>query len=710
MNKTTARHLPDLAKQDEGPEMMAGRLAMPTRRWAAYKALWPTAALLLSELLAIALLAPPHGAELTSAALALACAMLLTGVVPALLHPSVATNLVGCSAVVLTSVVWRGPQFLNPLATFSELGPALAMNDVRLGLLNIVLLAPLTLHLATFFPQRSMLAAWQIAAYYMLVGGTALATFSLPMPGRQGALVALLVIAYAGFGSAGFQFLQAIQRVQPAHPRAAQQARLVLLCLVLAEVPLLLLPWSQTIRWLVPYEVVVGAQIILPVGIAYTITWRDLFGIDAALRRTLDYAAVSFGLLVIYFSLATLLTQISRNLGGTWGVMATVVSVIATAAAFAPLHRVTQRVIDQVFYPERLLFGHAISAARTTLGQVVQRTAVVRLFEGELPQQLGATWARLVLRPAFEQPASTAQPGVWHTLLLVGGQPLGAYWLGPRCSGLKYDADEQEQLQGLVQQAALALAYADTFDTLAQLNQELEERVATRTEHVLAQQRELAAFEERQRLARDLHDSVKQTLFSLGLGLRSARNRMQTDPAMAEALLHQQEQTALQAQTEMGDLLAHLRMPATGSTDLTAMLKQHCAWLLQYHGLHVGLKLPPSLVLPEPLPRELSQVVKEALQNVLRHSGITHAKLTLALDNGTLLLSVADDGCGFDAAVAPHGYGLRGMHERVAALGGKLVVETAPHKGTTVCVQISLKELLPNQSHVLLLSLPTITR
>lgn len=121
MSKTTARDLPDLAKQDEGREVVVRRPATPTRRHAAYKALWPMAALLLGELLAIALLAPPHGAELTSAALALACAVLLVGIVPALLHPSVATNLVGCSAVVLASVVWRGPQFVNPLAAFSEL-------------------------------------------------------------------------------------------------------------------------------------------------------------------------------------------------------------------------------------------------------------------------------------------------------------------------------------------------------------------------------------------------------------------------------------------------------------------------------------------------------------------------------------------------------------------------------------------------------------
>lgn len=228
-------------------------------------------------------------------------------------------------------------------------------------------------------------------------------------------------------------------------------------------------------------------------------------------------------------------------------------------------------------------------------------------------------------RKSFEQPPDKAQVGVWRTLLVVGGEPVGCYWLGPRRSGLTYDAGEQEQLLGLIQQAALALAYAETFDSLVQLNAELEERVATRTEHVLAQQRELVALEERQRLARDLHDSVKQTLFSLGLGLRSARNRIRSEPEAAGVLMLQQEQAALQAQAEMGELLTQLRTLAAEPVDLVAILAQHCAWLMGQHGLQISLDTPPAVTLPESLTHELANVAKEALHNVLRHSGVTQA-------------------------------------------------------------------------------------
>ncbi|MBC8078465.1 MAG: hypothetical protein H7Y32_20475, partial [Chloroflexales bacterium] len=672
MSKTTAHPSPGVAGPlDDTPASVAAERGV-AQGWRAYRALWPMVALLVGEVLATASLAPQGGWGISLASFAATIGVLLAGILPALLRPSVETNLVGCFAVALASVLWRAPAVLSGVATFDAL--ALADNNGKLGLLNIMLLAPLTLHLAARFPARGPLATRSIVGYYILIVGLALLAWTLPMPARQAALVVLVLSAYAGVGLAGYQFLRTIWRVQPTAPRAAQQARLLLLSLALAETPFLLLPFKESIQLFMPYEAALGAQIVLPIGVAYSLLRHDVFGIDAALRRTLDYAIVSFGLLVIYFGLTTLLTQFSQNVGGTWGLVATVMSVTAAAAAFTPLRRVTQRLIDQAFYPERRAFGQAISAARATLAQVVQRDAVVAFFEGELPRQVGATWARLVLRPSFDQPEAASQPGVWSTLLLVGGQPLGCYWLGPRRSGLKYATDEREQLHSLMQQAALVLAYADTFDTLVQLNHELEERVATRTTHVLAQQRELAAFEERQRLARDLHDSVKQTLFSLGLGLRSARARVRSDPDAAVALLQQQEQEAIQAQAEMGDLLAQLRTAAADSADLVKILTDYCGWLTQQHELEVTLRMPPAMVLPEPLPHELAQVAKEALHNVLRHSGATRAQLTLTIEDGQLILTVADHGRGFDAAAPARGYGLRGMRERIAALGGRLMV------------------------------------
>lgn len=665
-------------------------------RWRGYRALWPMALLLAGETAAIALFAPPGPGDVRPGSLALALAVLMAGLLPALLRPTPITNLVGCSAVVLASVLWRAFDTGSGAPTFAELGQALARGEIRLALLNVALLAPLTLHLAARFPRRGPIGGPVLAGYYALIAGIALATFALPPQLRQGSLVALAVAAYTGFGLADYQLLRAIRSARPDQLRAAQQARLLLLLLILTEAPLLLLPISGYISLFIPYEVAISAQILLPLGITYVIMRQDLFGLDTAMRRALDYALVSFGLLIVYFGLTALLTQLTGSLGGRWGFGATVLSVVAAAATFTPLLQASQRLIDRVLYPERLRFAQAIDMARAALAHVVQRESAIRLLTDDLPRQIGAAWAEIALRPSFGQPAAAGQPGVWSTLLTVGGQPIGQYWLGPRSSAPGYAADERKQLQALVQQAALALAYADTFDNLARLNDELEERVAIRTEHVVAQQRELAAFEERQRLARDLHDSVKQTLFSLGIGLRAVRGRLRADPDAALAFLEQQEQAAIQAQVEMGELLAQLRTPASGTGDVVLLLAEQAAWLARQHGMHITQRLPPALVLPEPLPRELAQVAREALLNVLRHSGTTAADLGLAAEGGQLRLTVADAGRGFDPSRPSQGHGLRSMRERVALLGGTFEVRTAPGEGTTICVQISLESRAPH--------------
>jgi signal transduction histidine kinase len=266
--------------------------------------------------------------------------------------------------------------------------------------------------------------------------------------------------------------------------------------------------------------------------------------------------------------------------------------------------------------------------------------------------------------------------------------------MGLRRSGLPFAADEQAQLDALLRQAALALAYAEMVEALSTLNRELEERVEARTAQVLAQQRELITMEERQRLARDLHDSVKQTLFSLGLGVRAVRGLIRSNPAAAHESLYEQEQAVFQAQVEMGALLAQLRAPPHGPIDLARALAEHCAGLERSHALAVSLDIPPALRLPERPASELLRVAREALHNVIKHSGGASAKLRLAVEGAAIVVEVRDSGCGFDPAAAPGGMGLRGMGERVAALGGSLDLRSAPGRGTTVLARIPAPEAL----------------
>jgi signal transduction histidine kinase len=190
---------------------------------------------------------------------------------------------------------------------------------------------------------------------------------------------------------------------------------------------------------------------------------------------------------------------------------------------------------------------------------------------------------------------------------------------------------------------------------------------------------------ERARLERDLHDGVLQRVFALQLGLAHARE--QAPPPLAAVL----EGLERQARLIGGELraLAHGIYPGTLlDRGLRAALDEAtlgAAGRVTVHG-DVGR-------LPEPVERAAYFCVLEAIQNMLRHAGAwATARVTLRADDGVLRFEVVDNGVGFDGAAAPEGLGLRSMRERVAAVGGQLVLESAPGNGVAVRGAIPLPE------------------
>jgi len=510
-----------------------------------------------------------------------------------------------------------------------------------------------------------------------------------------GCELTLLMIAFR-------RLLLASRAAAPAQRQSAQQARLVLSSIALAESLLIVRPIAFALGLgVIPYDIILVAQLVLPIGSAYAILRHNLFGIDVVLRRALAYAALSLTLLVLYFGLTeTISFVLARRVPQFRGLAATV-GVVAAAIAFEPLRRRAQRLVDRAFYPERLTFQRDLAHARGALARVAGRAAVIALLEEDLPQRLGVGWARL----ALDRVPASDDRAAWSAPLVVGETMLGRYALGARRSGTGYDAEEQAQLQALAQQAALALAYADTFDALNELNRELEQRVADRTAQLLAQQRALAVTEERRRLARDLHDSVTQTLFSLSLGARAIRGLLRRNPAAAADALGEQEAAAQQALAEMRALLAQLRepdgvgaVPARSPTDhqedVIALLAEHCAQLRRQSGLVVSFDAPITLALPATVAREIFAIAREALHNVVKHSGVDRARCVVWLDGSDVLLTVMDAGCGgVIEHIANGGLGLRGMRERADALGGALTVDSIMGAGTTVQARVPLMGL-----------------
>jgi signal transduction histidine kinase len=206
---------------------------------------------------------------------------------------------------------------------------------------------------------------------------------------------------------------------------------------------------------------------------------------------------------------------------------------------------------------------------------------------------------------------------------------------------------------------------------------------------------ELAAAEERNRLARELHDSVTQTIFSLTLTAQAARMLLDQDTARAAQQLDRVQELAGDALAEMRSLIRQLRPKTVAELGLAPALRQHAAERQSRDGLHVDLHVDGERRLPAETEEALFRVVQEALNNVVKHARTDRAEVCLAWQAQAVTLTVEDRGAGFDSAGAgpdASHLGLTSMHERVKALGGTLDVRSEPGAGTCIHVHVPLIE------------------
>jgi PAS domain S-box-containing protein len=197
---------------------------------------------------------------------------------------------------------------------------------------------------------------------------------------------------------------------------------------------------------------------------------------------------------------------------------------------------------------------------------------------------------------------------------------------------------------------------------------------------------ELAASEERAHLARELHDSVTQALFSMTLQSRSLELLMARDPSQVPGKLSELRELQRDALAEMRALIFELRPANLQEQGLVAALRTHAAGLSGRIGLPIVLEADlgdrrPSLDVEEALYR----IAQEALHNVVKHAGAREARVEIARQPDGVRVRVDDDGHGFDPAAVPDGHlGLAGMRARAERLGGRFAVASAPGHGTVV--------------------------
>jgi PAS domain S-box-containing protein len=217
--------------------------------------------------------------------------------------------------------------------------------------------------------------------------------------------------------------------------------------------------------------------------------------------------------------------------------------------------------------------------------------------------------------------------------------------------------------------------------------------VAVENARLFHDAQETAALEERQRLARELHDSVSQALYGIGLGARTARTLLDRDPEQAEEPLDYVLTLAEAGLSEMRSLIFELRPESLERESLTDALERQITAIQARHGLQVSADYPPGMVCEPPyaVKEALYRIAQESLHNTVKHARATHASIALNCDHITARLTVRDNGIGFDTSASfPGHFGMRSMRERVERLGGTLSIESSSGHGTTVAASIPL--------------------
>ncbi len=215
----------------------------------------------------------------------------------------------------------------------------------------------------------------------------------------------------------------------------------------------------------------------------------------------------------------------------------------------------------------------------------------------------------------------------------------------------------------------------------------------------LATYREAEREQEYRRLAREFHDELGQLLTSARMQLQWLDGRVGDDQATRSALAAIEAMIG-EAYRSVKSIAAELRPPAL-NLGLPAAIEWQAARVLTPAGLQFTVALAPvAESLPDAVATALFRIVQEAFTNVLRYANARSVHVSLRADGGQLILSVADDGCGFDPAAVAAGehFGLVGMRERVAALHGALDIDSAAGEGTRITVQLPLPALAATES------------
>ena len=420
---------------------------------------------------------------------------------------------------------------------------------------------------------------------------------------------------------------------------------------------------------------------LIPAAIGVAVLKYRLYEIDVVINKTVVFASLALFITAVYVAIVV---GVGALVGATNDPLLSAAAAAVVALAFQPVRRRAQHLADRVVYGKRATPYEVLSEFSERLAGTYAAEDLLPRMVRILAEGTGAAradvWVRSgdTLRPAATWPPEAsafdpipADPLPEGTISVRHqGELLGALSVAKK-PGESLSAQEDKLITDLASQAGLVLRNAGlTQELLARL----EELQASRLRLVSAQD------EERRKIERNLHDGAQQQLVALAVKLRLAEQMADRDLAKTKEILAQLRSDTGEALETLRDLARGIYPPLLADKGLAAALESQA----RKSPVPVTIEADGTGRYPQDAEAAVYFCCLEALQNVAKYANASRATVRLLDGDGSLRFEVRDDGSGFDPAVTAYGTGLQGMADRLAALGGRIEVTSAPGAGTSV--------------------------
>jgi signal transduction histidine kinase len=418
-------------------------------------------------------------------------------------------------------------------------------------------------------------------------------------------------------------------------------------------------------------DVVVLALISIPVSIGFAILKYRLYDIDVVIKKTVVYAVLALLLFVLGVVPAWAIGGLVVDATGS-GEYSWLLAGLVIGVSIWPLRRLATRIADRIVFGIRATPYEVLTVFSSRVAETYAAEDVLARMAQVLGEAVGADTSTVWLGTGERARAVATWPSDAETDRALPDSAIDVRHQGATLGALSVEMPPRDPMtpakerliRDLAGQAGLVLRNAALIEDLK----------ASRQRLVAAQD------EERRRLERNIHDGAQQQLVALAVKLRLADTFVGRDDARVHGVLAELQDEASRTLEDLRDLARGIYPALLADKGLGAALESQAR------------KIPmPVSVATDGIGRYAQEAeaavyfsVLEALQNVAKYANASGVVVRLEHANGSLRFEVQDDGIGFDPVVASRGTGLQGIADRLAALGGELMVRSAPGAGTTI--------------------------